>query len=217
MKSFLVIGMGRFGKYLAMKLLDLKHDVMIVDKNEKTIEELAPIFTNAQIGDCTNPNVLQSIGVEGFNICFVALDEDFQSSLEITSLLKELGAKKVISKASRDMQAKFLIKNGADEVVYPERDIAEKLAIKHSASNVFDYIQLTPQYSIFETPILEDWSGKSIKSLNIRRKYQINILAIKNENKIMPLPSPDYIFENKDHIIIMGKQSDVFKLTSRIN
>lgn len=106
---------------------------MIVDKDENIINELAPRFTGAMIGDCTKEGVLRSLGVNNFDICFVTISDNFQSSLEITSLLKELGAKYVVSKANRDLQAKFLLRNGADEVVYPERDIAEKLAIRHNA------------------------------------------------------------------------------------
>lgn len=133
MKNILIIGIGRLGRHLAEKLTELNNSVMIVDKDENIINELAPRFTNAMIGDCTKEGVLRSLGVNNFDICFVTISDNFQSSLEITSLLKELGAKYVVSKANRDLQAKFLLRNGADEVVYPERDIAEKLAIRHNA------------------------------------------------------------------------------------
>lgn len=220
MKSILVIGMGNFGRFLAEKLLSLKNDVMIIDKNADKIEELAPKFTNAHIGDCTNEDVLRSIGVDSFDVCFVAIDENFQSSLEITSLLSELGAKCVVSKASRDRQAKFLLRNGANEVVYPDKDIAEKLAFRFSASNIFDYIQLTRDYSIFEIPVMDEWLGKSIASLDIRRRYHINVLAIKsseqNIQRLMPSPPPDYIFKSSDHVIVMGKQDEVLRLASKI-
>lgn len=216
MKSLLVIGMGHFGTLLAEKLLTHGNDVMIIDKNEQVIEQLAPHFTNAQIGDCTNADVLKSLEVENFDACFVTIDENFQASLEITSLLKELGAKCVVSKANRDIQAKFLLKNGADSVVYPEKDIADKLATKYSANNIFDYIQLTADYSIFELPVLRDWVGKSIESINVRRNYNIIILAIKVENAVMPMPSPAYVFNAKDHIIVMGEKNIVLKLVNNI-
>ncbi len=215
MKSVLVIGMGRFGRTLAIKMQQLKNAVMIVDQNEAIIDELAPQFTDAYIGDCTNEAVLRSLGVNNFDVCFVAIGENFQSSLEITSLLKELGAKYVVSKASREIQAKFLRQSGADEVVYPERDMAEKLAIRHNAKNIFDYIELTPEVAIYEIPIMSNWSGKSIASLNIRRKYNINILAVKNGASIKSLPGGEYIFEKSDHVIIVGKFVDVSRLTER--
>jgi trk system potassium uptake protein TrkA len=215
MKSVLVIGMGRFGRHLARKMQELNNEVMIVDENEEIIEELAPNYTDAHIGDCTNEAVLRSLGINNFDICFVAIGNNFQSSLEITSLLKELGAKYVVSKASRDIQAKFLLRNGADEVIYPEREMAEKLALRHNAKNIFECVELTPEFAIFEIPIMDMWVGKSISSLNIRRKYHINILSIKNGNSLKPLPGADYIFNEKDHILVLGNPTDVFKLVER--
>jgi len=176
---------------------------------------LAPHFTNAQICDCTNPDVLRSLGVDTFDICFVTIGENFQSSLEISSQLKELGAKRVIAKANRDIQAKFLLRNGADEVVYPERDMAEKLAIRCSANNLYDFIELTPEYSIFEIPVLPEWQGKTIGLINIRRKHGINVLTIKKANGEVIMPTADYLFEAEDHIIIMGKKNEVMRLISR--
>ena len=162
MKSVLIVGIGRFGRHLAKKFVELGNEVMIVDNDEEKISELIPIVTTAQIGDCTNEEVLRSLGVRNFDICFVCIGNNFQSSLEVTSLLKELGAKHVISKANREIHAKFLLRNGADEVVYPEKDLAEKTATKYSANNVFDYIELTDEYSIFEIPPMKSWIGKKI-------------------------------------------------------
>ena len=216
MKSFLVIGMGEFGLLLAQKLTALNQDVMIIDENAERIETLSSHFTDAQIGDCTNMEVLKSLGVGNFDICFVAIGENFQASLEITSLLKDLGAKRVVSKAKSGIQEKFLLRNGADEVIYPERICAEKLAIRHSANNVFDYIELTPEYSIFEIPVLPAWMGSSIMSLNVRRKHGVNILAIKNDCKLTPAPGADYVFQPLDHLVVIGKPSDVYKLTNKI-
>lgn len=216
MKSVLIIGMGNFGKNLAFKMQELKNDVMVIDQNEAIIEEISHTVTDAHIGDCTNEAVLRSLGVSNFDICFVTIGDNFQSSLEITSILKELGAKYVVSKANRDIQAKFLLKNGADEVVYPDRDIAEKLAIRCSAKNVFDYIDLTPEYSIFEIPIPETWIGSSIQEINVRRKYHISILTIKKCDDIMPMPKADYVFKEEDHIVVIGKPTDVIKLAAHI-
>ena len=217
MKSFLVIGMGRFGIHLAKRLQALGNDVMIVDNNAEIINELAPFYTDAQIGDCTKESVLRSIGVNNFDVCFVAIGENFQSSLEITSLVKSFGGKHVVSKANTEIQAKFLLSNGADEVVYPERDIAEKLATRYAMNNVFDYVELTPEFSIFEIPIMDSWVGKSVGTIDVRRKYKINILAVKHGAALKPLPGADYIFNANDHIVVLGKASDVGKFSERIS
>lgn len=214
MKSILIIGMGKFGEILGSKLMELGNDVMIVDKNEAIINELAPHYTNALVGNCANEGVLKSLGINNFDICFVTVGNDFQSSLEITSQLKELGAKYVISKAERDIQAKFLLRNGADEIVYPERDIAIKLATRCNTKNVFDFIELTSEYAIFEIAVPSKWESESLSSINIRKNYNMNVLAIKKDNVLNPLPDPDYIFCQNDHIVVLGKPKDIFKITS---
>ena len=213
MKSILVIGMGRFGTFLAKKLVELKNDVMVIDQSEEVINAIALDFQNAQIGDCTNEAVLKSLGVGNFDKCFVTIGNNFQSSLEITSLLKEMGAKYVVSKANRDIQAKFLLRNGADEVVYLERDMGEKLATRHSLDNVFDYIELTNEYSIYEIPVPLDWVGNSIAKLGVRAKYNLNILAIKHGEKSFPMPRPDHVFRNDDHVMVMGRAEDIKRFT----
>ena len=213
MISILVIGMGRLGRSFAIKMLQLGNDVMIVDMDEQVIDHLAPIFTDSQIGDCRQEGVLRSLGVNNFDICLVAIGENFQASLEITSLLKELGAPFVISKAKDDRQAKFLMMIGANEVVYPEREIAERLAMRYNAENIFDYIKLTSEYSLYEIPVVKSWVGKSILSLDIRQKYNVNIIGIKHNNSLRPMLSANYIFNQDDHVVVMGKSKDVFKLT----
>ncbi len=215
MKSVLVIGMGRVGRHLSAKMMELGNDVMIVDKDEKIIETLAPNFTDANIGDCTNEDVLRSLGVSDFDICFVTIGENFQASLEVTSLLKELGAKRVVSKASRDIQAKFLLRNGADDVFYPEREIAEKLAICYNEENIFKYVELTHDYGIFEIPVLRTWIGKSIQEINVRKKHNINVLAVKQDEAITPIPGATYVFQPEDHLVVIGKPNDVFSLSSK--
>lgn len=215
MKSILIIGMGKFGKLLGSKLLELGNEVMIVDKDEEIINELAPMYTNSYIGNCANEGVLLSLGVKNFDICFVAIGDDFQSSLEITSQLKELGAKYVISKAERDIQAKFLLRNGADEIVYPERDIAIKLATRCNAHNIFDFIELTSEIGIFEIAVPGKWVRHTLAELNIRKKYRLNVLAIKKGSAINPMPEPTYAFVPEDHIVVMGNPNDVIKISGK--
>lgn len=216
MKSFLVIGMGRFGSKLAQKLLELDNDVMVVDKSEEKISLLINDFTDAQIGDCTNPAVLESLGINNFDACFVTIGDNFQSSLEITSLLKDMDAKYVISKANSEIQRKFLLRNGADEVVYPIKEIAEKLAIRTSANNLFDYVEISSDFSISEIAVHESWIGKSIANIDVRKKHHVNILAIKKDGELMPMPGADYVFERNDHVVILAKNADIFKLSSKI-
>lgn len=212
MKSILVIGMGRFGQHLCMNLTKLGNEVMIIDKEEERLAELLPYVTAAKIGDCTNEEVLKSLGIGNFDLCFVCIGNNFQSSLEITSLVKEMGAKRVISKANRDIHAKFLLRNGADEVIYPDRDIAEKLAIKHSANKVFDYVELAEGYSILETLPLKEWVGNSIRNIGIRAKHNISIFGIKKNGELRLLPGADYVIGSNEHLIVIGLKSDIEKL-----
>ena len=215
MKNILLIGLGRFGRHIALQLNKLGHEVMAVDSNEERVNKILPIVTNAQIGDSTNTEFLKSLGIGNFDVCIVTIGGNFQNSLETTSLLKELGAKLVVSRAERDVQAKFLLRNGADEVVYPERDMAEKLAVRCSANNLYDFIELTADYSIFEIPALPDWVGKTIGAINIRRKYDMNVLTIKKNGSEIIMPTADYQFDRDDHVIVLGKKNDVLRLISK--
>ena len=215
MKSILVIGMGRFGIHLATKMQQLGNDVMVVDEHDNIIEELAGTFTDAVVGDCTNEAVLRSLGVNNFDICFVTIGQNFQSSLVITSYLKKLGARFVVAKARQEIQAELLYTIGAHEVIYPERDLAEKLAIRYNADNVFDYIQLTDQYAIYEIPVLPAFVGQAIRDLNVRQKYKVNIIAIKNGSQLNPSPEAEYRFRADDHLVVIGKSADVFRMAGK--
>ena len=177
---------------------------------------MLPYVTSAKIGDCTNEKVLKSLGVSNFDICFVCIGSNFQSSLEITSLLKELGAAYVVSKANRDIHAKFLLRNGADEVIYPDRDIAEKVAVRFSANQVFDYVELGSGYSIYEIAPLPEWIGKTIKEVNVRVRYNINILGVKNNDQMSLMPGADYVFCADEHLIIVGHQTDIAKIVKKL-
>lgn len=212
MKSILMIGMGRFGTHLCMNLSKLDNEIMIVDECEEKLEDLLPYVTSAKIGDCTNVKVLESLGVSNFDLCIVCIGNNFQSSLEITSLLKDLGAKHVVSKANRDIHAKFLLRNGADEVIFPDRDIAEKLAVSLSADQVFDYINLADGYSIYEIAPLAEWIGKSILDVNFRAKYHLSIIGVKYGDHTQILPGADYIFKKDEHLMVIGHQKDMDKI-----
>lgn len=183
MKNILLIGVGRFGRHIAMQLSQLGHQVMAVDINEERINDVLPFVTNAQIGDSTNEEFLRTLGIGNFDVCFVTISSNFQNSLETTSLLKELGAKSVVSRAERDVQAKFLLRNGANNVVYPEKQMAKWAAIRYSADHIFDYIEIDEQHAIFEVQLPKEWIGKSVGELDVRRRFGINILGIKRAGK----------------------------------
>lgn len=211
MKTILIIGMGELGKHLAYKLQTLKKEVCIVDEEQKVIDVLSKDFENAYVGNCMQKSTLEELGVKNFDICIVAVGQNFQASLEITSHLKELGAKYIISKASSDIQAKFLLMAGAMETIYPEKDIAEKLAVRCSAKNLFDYIQISDEYSIIEMLVIDKWIGKSIKELDIRNTYDINIIAIKNNTNVY-IPTADYTFKENDHMFVFAKEKVINKI-----
>ena len=216
MKSILIIGLGRFGRHLCQKFMSLHNEVMIVDRDEAAVSALADDVTSAQIADCTDENALRALGVQNFDLCFVCIGSDFASSLLITSMLKDMGATRVIAKAAQDIHAKLLLRNGADEVVYPERDSAERLATRMSAQNVFDYIELTAEYSIYEIPPLDNWVGRSVREVDVRNKYHINILAVKDGGSLKPLPGADYVFTGSEHLLALASKEDARKLLRKI-
>lgn len=211
MKSILLIGLGRFGRHVAIKLQELGHEVMAIDNQEHRIDAALPYVTNAQIGDSTDEEFLTSLGVRNFDVCIVAIGDDFQSSLETTSLLKELGAKMVVSRAARDVHAKFLLRNGADEVVYPEKQLAAWTAIRYSSDHIFDYIELSGGYSIFEVSIPDSWIGKSIAQLDVRRNYNINIMALKRDGNVDMNITPDMVLNSDETLLVLGKNKDIQK------
>ena len=204
MKTVLIIGMGRFGHHLASNMISLGNEVMIVDKDESRLEDLTKLISNIKIGDCTNEDVLQSFGVANFDICFVTIGESFQNSLETTSLLKELGAKLVISRAERDVQEKFLLRNGADKVVYPEKQVAKWASIRYTDDHILDYMEVDASHAIFEVEVPREWIGKTVGGLDIRRKYDINILAVKNEGEVSIAVSPNTVLIAGSTILVLG-------------
>lgn len=211
MKSILLIGLGNFGKHIALQLNQLGHHVMAVDHNEERVNDAMDIVTNAQIGDSTNEEFLRSLGIDNYDICIVAIGGDFQSSLETTCSLKELGAKMVVSRAERDGQAKFLLRNGADEVVYPEKQVAKWVAIRYSSGHILDYIELDETHSIFEVEIPKSWVGKTVVELDIRRKYNINIIGVKQDGKTNVTVTSDTLLSENKTLLVMGEDKALQK------
>ena len=211
MKSVLIIGLGRFGKHIAEKLNELHHQVMAVDRDEQRVNDVLPLVTDAQIGDAASKSFLRTLGVDNFDVCFVTIGDDFQSSLVVTSYLKELGAKKVVSRASREVQRQFLLRNGADDVVYPEKQLAVWSAIRHTSDHVLDYIALDDEYAIYDLSVPAEWHGKTVGGLDIRKKYNLNLLAIReNGNPSMAVTSETQLRQDQT-ILVMGKWKDIQK------
>ena len=211
MKSILLIGLGRFGKHIAVKLRELTHQVMAVDCKETLVQEILPYVTNAQIGDSTNEDFLRSLGLDNYDVCIVAIGNDFQSSLATTSLLKELGAQMVVARAETDVQEKFLLRNGADEVVYPEKQMARWAAIRYSADHILDYIEIDGDHAIFEVTIPKVWMNKTVGQLDIRKKFNINILAVKTGSRLDSFITPDTLLCEGKTLMVMGKYRDIQK------
>ena len=211
MKSILLIGLGRFGKHIAIKLNELNQQVMAIDKSEEKVNAILPFVTTAQIGDSTDEEFLASLGVRNYDVCIVAIGSDFQSSLETTSLLKDLGAQKVVSRAARDVQAKFLLRNGADEVVYPEKEIATWTAVKCSGSNVLDYVELEEGYVLVEIGVPKAWAGRTVGDINIRQKHNATIMALSKDGKMLFDVSSDTRLEKGQIMIILGEYNELQK------
>lgn len=205
MKNILLIGLGHFGRHMAIQLNQLGHQIMAVDEDEERVNELLPYVTNAQIGDSTNADFLHSLGVSNYDVCFVTIGDSFQNSLETTSLLKELGAKQVISRAERDVQSKFLLRNGADEVIYPEKQIAKWASLRYTADHILDYIEIDDQHAIFEVEVPEKWLGRSIGELDVRKTYNINIMATRRNGRIDVAVTPDTLLTKDVTLLVLGE------------
>lgn len=209
MKSILLIGVGRFGRHAALTLEKLNHQVMVVDRVEERVDSIMAHVTNAQIGDSTNEDFLRSLGIGNYDLCLVTIGDDFQSSLETTSLLKELGAKLVVSRASSDVHAKFLLNNGADEIVYPEKQLARWSAVRYSADHILDYVELDEEFSIFEVTIPQEFVGHTIEELNLRKKYNINILGFRINGKLNMSVKAENVVQKGTSMMVLGKPDDI--------
>ena len=210
MISVLIIGLGRFGRHMAIKFQDQGNDVMAVEKDETRADEMAPVIQNLQIGDATNEEFLRSLGVGNYDVCVVGVGESFQTALEITVHLKDLGAKYVVARATRDIYKKLLLRNGADHVVYAEREVAERLAVRYgTARGIFDYVELTPEYGIYEIELPHGWAGHSILERQVRTRHNINILAIRHGRSFFTMPGPEHVFTEGETLMVMGSERDI--------
>lgn len=213
MKSILMIGLGRFGLHMAQKFIENDHEVLAIDIDEERADDAVGIVQKIMIGDATDERFMESLGVRNFDLAVIAIGENFQTVLEITVLLKDLGCKYIVARAARDVHQKLLLRNGADYVVYSEREAAERLAIKFGADNIFDYVELTPEIGIYEIAVPQKWIGRNMVELSVRTKYHVSVLATKKEKQIFPLPHPTHVFEQDESLMVMGTMNDIKKIT----
>lgn len=213
MKSILIIGLGRFGRHMAQKFIENGHEVLAIDSNEDRADDAVGIIQQILIGDATDERFMESLGVRNFDLAVIGIGENFQTVLEVTVLLKDLGCKYIVARATRDVHKKLLLRNGADYVVYAEREVAERLAIKFGADNIFDYLELTPEIGIYEIAVPESWKGKNMIELSIRTIYHVSVMATKKDGKIFPLPHPTHVFEPDESVMVMGTAEDIRNLT----
>ena len=211
MKNILIIGMGRFGRHCARKLNEMGHQVMAIDTREDRIDTVLPYVTDGLIGNSTKKDFMKTIGVKNFDVCIVAIGDDFQSSLETTALLKELGAPFVVARAARDVHARFLARNGADEVIYPERQLAEWTAIRYSSNHILDYTPLSEEYAVYEIQIPANWTGKSLAELDLRRTRKINVFAIKQGDQLITDIHPDVPLRSNQTLMVIGTNKEIDK------
>lgn len=211
MKNILLIGLGRFGRHMAQRLCDIHNQVLAIDKDERRVQDAMGYVTNAEIGDATDPALIESLGVRDFDLCVVTMGHDLQASLEITALLKKHGASFVLARAARDAHVQFLLACGADEVIYPEKQLANWAAVRYGSNHIYDYISLSAEHAIYETEIPDAWIGHSVVELAIRQRYHLNILAIRKDGRVEPLPGPDHRFARDERVILLGSDKDVQK------
>ncbi|NLT07936.1 MAG: TrkA family potassium uptake protein [Ruminococcus sp.] len=210
MKSVLIVGAGQFGIHIARRMAQLHCEIMAVDSEEERINSILPLVTNAQIGDSTNADFMRSLGIPDYDVCIVTISDSFQDSLETTALLKELGARKVIARAQNDVQEKFLLRNGADETVYPEKQTAIRLAIKEASDDILDVFQLDRNINIYEVRVPRTWNGRTIAELDIRKKHNLNIIAVRKSDQLV-VPMPDMALSVDDAILLLGNMKDIQK------
>ena len=210
MKSVLIIGAGQFGIHIAKRMSQLRCEIMVVDSEEERINAILPLVTNAQIGDSTNANFMRSLGIPDYDVCIVTISDSFQDSLETTALLKDLGAQKIISRAQNDVQEKFLLRNGADETVYPEKQTAIRLATKEASDDILDVFQLDHDINIYEVRVPKAWNNKTIAELDIRKKHNLNVIAVRTKDQLI-LPMPDMVLNTDDAMLLLGNMKDIQK------
>ena len=211
-RQFVVIGIGRFGASLAKTLYATGNDVLAIDKNEDLVQDIADYVTHAVQMDATDENALRTLGIKNFDVAVVSIGDNIQASIMVTLLLKELGVKYIVAKGSNDLHAKVLKKIGADRVVLPEQDMGNRVAHNLLSSSILDFIELSEDYSVMEIEVVDAWDNNTLKQLDLRAKYGINVMAIKNEKKVKVSPSAETILNSGDILVVVGSVEQLTKI-----
>ncbi|HLR20937.1 MAG TPA: TrkA family potassium uptake protein [Tissierellaceae bacterium] len=217
MKSFAVIGCGRFGSSVAKTLFELGNKVLVVDEDPDTVEKISKYATEAVEANVKNEAELSRLNLNRYDVVIISIGSNMESSILSTLLVKELGAKNIVAQAQSELHGRILIRNGADKVIFPEMDMGVKVAHNLTANNVLEYVQLSPDLSIMEFSILSNWDGKSISELKLRNKYGINVIAVKRQDEVIPSPEPDFILKHYDVLVIIGSEEKIKGLDFKSN
>lgn len=212
MKNILILGIGRFGFHVAKELSKLNAQILAVDVDEYPLQRVSEYVSKTIIGNSADLEFLKTIGVNNFDECIVTIGDDFQASIETVINLKELGAKKITARASKESQYSILTKIGADFIVYPEKQLAKWTALHCGTDSVYDYMELDNDYGIYEVHIPKEWAGKTLAELDLRKKYKINIIGVKINNEIKMILGPNFVLKEEEGIIIIAKDEDINKV-----
>ena len=215
MKSMLVIGLGQFGSHLAQQLTGMGNAVTVADKDERRVAGLLHGVSSGKVADCTDETFIKSLGIHAFDVCFVCIGGKVEVSLEITVLLKENGAKFIVAQAERDAHAKLLMYCGADDMIVPDTEMAQRTAMKYGSRQAVDYLELGPDFGIYEIETPAGWVGKTVREMTVRSRYSINIIALKSNGRVVPMNSAAHIFSEKERLIIAGDKKGKMRLLEK--
>lgn len=215
MKQYAVIGIGRFGLSVAKTLYSMGHDVLAVDKDHDRIQEIYHYVTHAVEADSTDEDALKALGLRNFDAVVITIGSDIQSSILTTLLCKEMGVKFIVGKAHNELHAKVLYKIGVDKVIFPERDMGMKLAHSLASYNILDHIELASEYSLVELSAISEWEGKSLRHIDMRRRFGLNVVAIKRGQDILISPKGDDIINRDDILVVIGRNNDIRRLGNK--
>lgn len=216
MKQFIVIGLGSFGISVAKSLYEMGNDVLAIDKDEELVQAISGSVTHAVQADAADEGVLKSLGVKNFDVAIVTIGSDMQSSTMVTMLVKDMGVKYVIAKAHNELHARVLYRVGADRVVMPEKEMGMRVARSILSTNVLDFIELSKEYSIIEIMPIDEWFQRSLKEINMRSRYGLNVIAAKKAGEnIVVSPGADYVVEDGDVLVVCGKNDDINRFEKR--
>ncbi|MGV8146197.1 MAG: potassium channel family protein [Alkaliphilus sp.] len=212
MKQFVVIGCGRFGTSVAETLYSMGNEVLAIDSSEEIIQNIAPNVTHAVQAEATDEYALKALGIGNFDVAIISIAGNIQSSIMAALIIKEMGVKYIVGKAQSELHAKVLTKIGVDRVVFPEREMGKRVARNLMTSNIVDFIELSPEYSIIETILPEKWANKTLVAIDVRANYNVSVMAIKNGSKMNVAPQATEVLKKDDILVIIGHNDDLKKI-----